>query len=67
MVDKKLRGKTAAYVCQRCNKEFEARVADRNRGWARFCSKSCKAAKQESKTGWHREYQQHKENYGNQK
>ncbi len=28
--------------CKQCNKKFEARVADRKRGWAIFCSKSCK-------------------------
>lgn len=30
-----------------------ARVADRKRGWGRFCSKSCKAIKQEQRTGQH--------------
>lgn len=42
---------TAQYKCQRCQKLFTARTADRNRGWARFCSKSCKAIKQEQRTG----------------
>lgn len=37
---------TATYKCARCGNPFTARTADRNRGWARFCSKSCKAAKQ---------------------
>lgn len=37
--------------CQCCKQTFEARVADRKRGWARFCSKSCKAKKQEQRTG----------------
>ena len=37
---------TATYSCQRCKQPFTARVADRNRGWAKFCSKSCKAIKQ---------------------
>ena len=32
--------------CERCGDIFEAKVADRKRGWARFCSKSCKAIKQ---------------------
>jgi hypothetical protein len=32
--------------CERCGELFEARIADRKRGWARFCSKSCKAIKQ---------------------
>jgi DNA replicative helicase MCM subunit Mcm2 (Cdc46/Mcm family) len=36
----------AIYKCQRCNENFEAKIADRKRGWARFCSKSCKAIKQ---------------------
>lgn len=31
------------FNCKHCNKLFEARVVDRNRGWAQFCSKSCKA------------------------
>lgn len=26
-----------------CRKAFVVRVADRNRGWGRFCCKSCKA------------------------
>lgn len=29
--------------CRRCNNPFQARVADRNRGWGVYCSKSCKA------------------------
>lgn len=37
------------YRCQQCSKEFAARVADRRRGWALFCSKSCKATKQAAK------------------
>ena len=31
-----------------------ARVADRKRGWGKFCSKSCKAVKQESITHQYR-------------
>lgn len=30
----------------RCGKMFTARIADRKRGWGKFCSKSCKASKQ---------------------
>lgn len=41
----------AQYKCACCGDPFVARVADRNRGWARFCSKSCKAIKQEQRTG----------------
>jgi hypothetical protein len=29
--------------CQNCGGGFVAKKADRKRGWARFCSKSCKA------------------------
>jgi len=39
---------TETYKCKGCGKPFEARTADRERGWARFCSKSCKATKQSS-------------------
>lgn len=35
--------------CERCEKEIQVRQADINRGWGRFCSKSCKAKKQTSK------------------
>jgi|688.fasta_scaffold1919990_1 hypothetical protein len=44
--------------CERCKKEFEARITDRNRGWGKFCSKSCKAIKQEARTGQYAEYLQ---------
>lgn len=50
------RGAMATYTCQRCKLDFTARAADRARGWARFCSKSCKAIKQEGQTGQHRWY-----------
>lgn len=43
-------GKTETYKCKRCREPFVARVADRNRGWARFCSKACKAVKQTQQT-----------------
>lgn len=36
--------------CQWCKKDFAARSADVNRGWAKFCSKSCKAKEQEKRT-----------------
>lgn len=48
---------TAEYACIRCKQPFIARTADRKRGWARFCSKSCKASRQEQKTGQHAAYQ----------
>lgn len=37
---------TAQYACKCCKQPFTARVVDRKRGWARFCSKRCKAIKQ---------------------
>ncbi len=42
---------TVDVACKWCKATFTARVADRKRGWARFCSKSCKAMKQEKRTG----------------
>lgn len=39
--------------CQQCGALFKAKPADVRRGWARFCSKSCKAIKQERRTGQH--------------
>lgn len=41
-----MRGATVTVNCKCCGEAFVARVADRNRGWAKFCSKSCKAIKQ---------------------
>jgi hypothetical protein len=38
-------------VCKCCGVRFQARRADVKRGWALFCSKSCKANYQESRTG----------------
>ena len=37
--------------CARCKQPFMARIADRKRGWGKFCSKSCKAIKQDQRTG----------------
>lgn len=52
---------TATYKCACCGDPFTARTADRKRGWDRFCSKSCKAVKQEQRTGQNRAYQQRQE------
>lgn len=41
-------------VCACCGARFKARSADVARGWAKFCTKSCKAIKQEARTGQHR-------------
>lgn len=37
--------------CQCCGVKFTARKADVARGWGLFCSKRCKAIKQEARTG----------------
>lgn len=42
--------------CKCCKKSFFARQADVKRGWAIFCSKSCKAKEQEVRTGQYAEY-----------
>jgi endogenous inhibitor of DNA gyrase (YacG/DUF329 family) len=36
---------------KQCGNQFHAREADVKRGWGRFCSKRCKAIKQEQRTG----------------
>lgn len=36
-----------------CKAEFDAKPADIRRGWGKFCSKSCKAKKQSSDSGYH--------------
>lgn len=33
-------------TCESCRKPFNAKPADVKRGWARFCSKRCKAINQ---------------------
>lgn len=48
---------TAEYQCLHCKSPFIARTADRKRGWARYCSKSCKAKRQEKRTGQYAAYQ----------
>lgn len=35
--------KTIEVTCKCCPDKFIAKVADRKRGWAQFCSKSCAA------------------------
>lgn len=53
--------------CKCCGKDFQARTADVKRGWGKFCNKSCKASKQEARTGQMGDYLRRKnqqENYG---
>lgn len=45
--------------CKECKIEFIARQADLNRGWGKFCSKSCKAKEQEKRTGQNKKYLSH--------
>lgn len=45
------RGLKVEVKCKNCRQPFMARKADIARGWGKFCSKSCKAIKQESRTG----------------
>ena len=42
-----MRGLQKQYTCRTCKSVFVARVADRIRGWAQYCSKSCKQVTQE--------------------
>ena len=40
------RGKTIQKKCATCGDTMTVRLADHERGWGKFCSKSCKAKKQ---------------------
>lgn len=42
--------------CLWCRRPFTARLADHKRGWARYCSKRCKASHQEARTGQNAAY-----------
>jgi len=46
-----VRGAKVEVKCKGCRTVFLARVADRKRGWGKYCSKSCKAKVQEGRTG----------------
>lgn len=45
------RGKMVDCVCVSCQTPFKAREADRKRGWAKSCSKSCAAKNKDKTTG----------------
>lgn len=49
-------GKMTECKCAVCGEKFMARVADRKRGWARCCSKSCAATLSNKKTGKYRKH-----------
>ena len=51
-----VRGAKVEVKCLQCKVVFQARVADRKRGWAKFCTKSCKASHQEGRTGQYAKY-----------
>ena len=42
--------------CSHCSKTIRVRVADHNRGWGKFCNKSCKAKYQEKRNGQYAAY-----------
>lgn len=42
----KTRGRKVEKSCKECGEKHTVRVADLNRGWGLFCSKSCKATYQ---------------------
>lgn len=48
MIDKK---------CKHCKSDITVRLADHNRGWGKFCNKSCKAKYQENRNGQYAAYQ----------
>jgi hypothetical protein len=58
MSDRKPMPKMVDRKCKCCGTSFQARAVDVKRGWGRYCSKSCKAIRQESRTGQYRRYQQ---------
>ncbi len=57
------RGAKVERKCQSCRLTFFPRKADVDRGWGKFCSKSCKAIKQEQRTGQYARFQNRKEGY----
>lgn len=58
---RKPKGKMVAVNCLCCKGAFMAKEADRKRGWGLYCSKSCKAKKQEARTGQHARFQARRE------
>lgn len=50
--------------CRCCRSPFLARAADVKRGWGLYCSKSCKAIKQEKRTGQYRAHQEREDGHG---
>lgn len=56
MVKRVPQPKMVERACKCCRVKFWARAADVKRGWGLYCSKSCKAIRQEARTG---QYQAH--------
>ena len=51
------RGKKREITCKcGCGRKKLVRVADINRGWGKYYSKSCKAKEQEKRTGQYADY-----------
>jgi len=44
--------------CECCGSPISVRAADVARGWGKYCSKSCKATKQEKRTGQYKAYRE---------
>ena len=55
------RGKKVEVKCAVCGVNFMARIADRKRGWAKCCSKSCACKKSNKDTGKYEGYLKSKE------
>ena len=49
-------GKKIEVKCDNCGIKFMARIADRKRGWAKNCSKSCAASSINKRTGNYKRY-----------
>lgn len=47
-------GSMVTRKCACCGAEMQVRATDVKRGWGKFCSKRCKAVKQEQRTGQHK-------------
>lgn len=50
--------------CKCCGSKFFARSADVKRGWGLYCSKSCKAIRQEARTGQYQRHQDREDSHG---
>ena len=49
--------------CRRCRAKFLARASDVKRGWGLYCSKSCKAIRQEARHGYYQAHQERRDGH----